>query len=213
MSSRCGFKKVEEKEIELFLNPSRIILSGLSGSGKTTFAQNLVEKYQNSFHRIISIGSDLGKNIKNLERIDDFDVFNDIETDNEKILIFLDDCIFNKKLLNKAADIFTRGRHLGVSIILISQTIFLNDCNFRICMMNATHIGLFKNRSIKSVALFARSFLLDKQINNFLYLYRRLVLKKPYGYCFLDFDKDFEENPLAIRSNIVEVGFERCYLI
>ena len=79
MSSRCGFKKVEEKEIELFLNPSRIILSGLSGSGKTTFAQNLVEKYQNSCHRIISIGSDLGKNIKNLERIDDFDVFNDIE--------------------------------------------------------------------------------------------------------------------------------------
>ena len=78
MSTRSAFKKVEEKEEELFLNPSWIILSGLSGSGKTTFVENLVEKYQNSFHRIISIGSDFGKNIKNLKRIDDLDVFNDI---------------------------------------------------------------------------------------------------------------------------------------
>ena len=61
MLTRTGFKKVEEKEVEWFLNPSRIILSGLSRSGKTTFAENLVEKYQNSFHKIISIGSDLEK--------------------------------------------------------------------------------------------------------------------------------------------------------
>ena len=126
----------------------------------------------------------------------------------------LDDQLYSKKGLVFASDVFIRGRHTNTSIILISQSIFFNEPNYRICMQNSTHCVLFKSRSIKPVKLFGRSFLEDKKIENFVKLYRKNVIKKKYGYLLVDFDKDIEENPLAIRSDIAgEDKYQKCYLL
>ena len=112
-----------------------------------------------------------------------------------------------------AADIFIRGRHLNTSIILISQCIYYNDQNYRICMLNSSHCLLFKSRSIKTVKLFARSFLDDKKIENFVKLYRKNVIKKRFGYLLVDYDKDIEEDSLSIRTDIIDKGYEKCFLL
>ena len=154
------FQTIEEKDIDLFFKPARLIVSGTSGSGKSSFCEALIKKYHASFSIIYIIGSNLGADIENVKR---HESFNDLYiSSNEKKLIMLDDQLFCKRSMILAADIFIRSRHLNTSIILISQSVYYNYHNYRICMLNASHILLFKSRSVKTIKLFARSFLDEK---------------------------------------------------
>ena len=198
---------VDSAQLDLFHKPSRIILAGHSGSGKTVFLTNCISHYLDVFKSIIVWGGRLENfehdKIKYIEN-DDFDPYVDIEYDaasTKQTLLVFDDMIFNDKVLKIAAKTFVYGRHRNFSAIFTTQNLLLSSKLFRIISLNATHFGLFKMRDQKQLKYFARTFLNDSEIHKFIELYKKQVLKLSYGYLFIDFKNDCD-SPLFIRTNL-----------
>ena len=205
------YRSILENEINIFEKPSRIIISGSSGTGKSYFISKLIRKYQSCFDSVIVIGA-------NLENIDDLNVkrddnYNPLTDDTSgRTLVIYDDIIYKKEKLATCAETFTRGRHLGISVILITQNLFLNDKNYRIISLNCTHVVIFRNRDVRQIFCFARSFLQNDLVQIFVNLYKRLVMNTPHGYMVIDFNKN-TDNPLFIRSSVVDEDYEKAYKI
>lgn len=178
---------------------------------KVFFISKLIRKYRRNFDSVIVVGASL-ENIEDLEvtRNDNYNPLTDGV--NGKTLVVYDDIIYKKEKLATCAETFTRGRHLGLNVILITQNLFLNDKNYRIISLNCTHVAIFRNRDIKQIFCFARSFLENDLVNIFVNLYKRLVMNTNHGYIFIDFNKNID-NALFIRSSVVNEGYEKAYKI
>ena len=125
----------------LFENSERICVFGSSGSGKSTFVVNLVKKYHESFNKIILCGQ--GNELLKLKQTahkthlyrpqssadEIFDPFTEIDIHQIKknkgqILLIYDDMqesVFKSPIISR---IFSRGRHMGFSVILLLQSFF-----------------------------------------------------------------------------------------
>ena len=205
------YRSIYENEIDIFNSPARIIVSGTSGAGKSFFISKLIRKYRNKFDNVIVVGAEF-ENIEDLHvtRNDNYNPLTDGV--DGKTLIVYDDIIYNKEKLTTCAEVFIRGRHLGLNTILITQNLFLSDKNYRIISLNCTHVAIFRNRDIKQVCYFARSFLQNSLINIFVNLYKKVVMNTKHGYLLIDFNKNVD-NPLFIRSSVVDDGYEKAYKI
>ena len=206
------YTKVSEADVDLFVQPARILASGYSSSGKTTLLVSIIKKYRHKFNRVILLGGDLDVDEElKIEKIDDFNPFEE-HLIGANLLIF-DDCIYNKKLLTLAGEIFVRGRHLQLSVAFVSQNLFLADKNFRQISLNCTHIIILRHRDEKQIICFARSFLSDGKVKQFLNLYKKVVVKHRYQYLLVDFTADIE-SPLAIRTSITgTTPYEKVFLL
>ena len=207
------FHSVDGADLNIFVKPARIIIAGASGSGKSFFVSNLLQKYSFKFSRITVIGSNL-ENCENLNitRNDNYNPLTDDELTSNSLIIY-DDIIYNKSVMAQAAEVFLRGRHKGISAILITQNAFLNNDNYRIVSLNTTHMVLFRCRDLRQIQLTGKTFLPDSQIKSFLDLYRRIVVNSKYNYILCDFSK-FSDSPLMLRTNIVgDNGYERAFLL
>ena len=141
---------------------------------------------------------------------DHYKALNDSGTSEPSLVIF-DDVIFNPRVMKIAAESFTRGRHMNVSLIFCTQNLFLADKTYRTITLNLTAAFLLRIRDSRQVSLYGNTFLPKEKINCFLELYKQVVFKeRKYGYLMIDFTK-FSENPLALRSYIFEdEGYERA---
>ena len=205
------YTRVQEIDVDIFNLPARLLVSGCSGSGKSFFISRLLRKYKTYFNQIIVIGSDL-ENCEDLQIKRD-DTFNPLIDDFEgSILVIYDDIILNKKLISDAADIFCRGRHMKISIIVLSQNLFFNCKFFRVISLNATHIVLFRMRDLKQISCFGKTFLTKNEVDKFLILYKKIVLKQKYSYLLVDFTKN-SEDVLALRSLVANENYEVVYIL
>ena len=205
------YTSVNESDVDIFKQPARILIAGISGCGKSFFVSRLIGKYRKYFNQIIVIGSDL-ENCEGLDVKRD-DIFSPLVDDFKgSILVIYDDIILNKKLLSDAADIFCRGRHMKISVIVLSQNLFFSCKYFRLISLNSSHIILFRNRNLKQISCFAQSFLMKNDIEFFLILYRKVVLKQQYSYILIDFTKTIEDI-LAIRSLVANENYEVVYTL
>ena len=109
------------------------------------------------------------------------------------------------------SSVFTKGRHENISIILISQSLYPNCPNFRLCGLNATHYIIFRTRDMMQIRRFASTFVQSDKKNEFMTLYRKEVLGRKFGYLVLDFMQEFS-SPLCIRTDIIESP-ERAFLL
>ena len=109
-----------------------------------------------------------------------------------------------------ASESFVRARHLGVSLIFLSQNLYLQDRNYRVIGLNVTHVFLLKQRDLKQIILYAKSFLEDNLVQKFVDVYKKIVLKIKYNYILIDFTKDYD-SPLLIRSNLTGETYEKAY--
>ena len=197
------FTSVTDNQIDLFIEPARLLLAGNSGSGKSWFISRLINKYKDKFKTIVIVGSDL-ENIDS-DIVTRRDSFNPLIDDFiAPLLIVYDDILYNKKLVENASETFIRGRHLNISSIFLSQNLYYNDKNYRVISMNCTHVILFRIRCLKQISLFASGMLSDSLIDSFKRLYKRHVLKNKYSYLLIDFNKDIDNDILAIRTNVVD---------
>jgi len=198
---------VPGSDLDIFNEPARLIVSGYSGSGKSHFVVKLLKKYSHKFKKIIVVGSDLeNTDGLNIERKDTFNPFLEDDLDSPLLIVY-DDVLFNKKIIESAAEVYIRGRHLNISAIFLTQNLFFSNSHFRVISLNASHYILFKSRDLKQISHFSRSFLLESQVESFIKLYRKYVMKEKYRYILIDFTKDIE-SPLAIRKNIVGESYE-----
>ena len=208
---------VNEDDLNIFHKPLRMTIIALSGSGKSYFAVELLKKYKLKLDDIVVIGSNLeGISGLNVRRDDDFNPLEDFTPGRQSLVIF-DDILYNKRLLKLAAETFIRSRPLGIHTIFISQALYPNDNAFRQIVANANYSVLLSIRNIKSVSLYAKSFLPEEKVAPFIKLYTETVLKpNNFSHLCIDFTK-FIDSPLAIRSNIAlknnEKDFEKCYKI
>ena len=105
---------ISEEELDIFNKPARLLISGFSGSGKSSFVCALIKKYRDRFQRVIVLGSDLENSTElDVEFDSEFNPFQEFLKGNT--LLIFDDVIYNKKLLTLAGEIFIRGRHLNVT--------------------------------------------------------------------------------------------------
>ena len=203
------YPRVTGEEIDIFAKPARIIVSGASASGKSFFVSRLIRKYRSKFDRIIVIGASL-ENIEDLGVTRD-DSFNPLVEDlSGNTLVVFDDVICSKDKLKIAAETYTRGRHLGLSSILLTQNLYYPDPNYRLISLNSTHIIVFRNRDIKQISCFARTFLENEDVKMFVNLYKKNVMNVKHGYIMVDFLKNTND-PLNIRTSVVNEGFEKAF--
>ena len=206
------YNVVSANDLNIFESPARIALVGNSGSGKTSLFVRLCEKYSSLFNSIIIIGGDL-TSIPGIPHVKRDDEFNPLTEDLEgKTLILFDDSIYDKKILRIAAESFTKIRHKNCSVILCSQNLFFNSNEYRTILHNLTHLFLLRIRCLKQLSLFAKSFLSKDQIESFIEIYKKTVLKEKYNYIVVDYTKDFD-SILMIRSNIFGESYEKAFAL
>ena len=185
--------------LDIFHRNARILITGYSDSGKSVLTKSLIEKYSSKFDRIITVGATYTGSDK-IKRDDDFDpLLNKI---NGSTLVVYDDILLERKLVQTAASAYIKARHTNTSCIFISQSLF-HSCKFyRTIVLNCTHVFLLRLRDLRQLEVFGRTFLNRIQIETFIKVYKKFVIKKQYGHILIDFTKDFE-NKLAIRTNTV----------
>lgn len=207
---------VNESDIDIFYKPSRIVISGVSGAGKSSLCVNLIHKYHKKFKKIVVLGSSLENvsQIPNITRDDNFDpLSNPDELTGDNILLVFDDVMFDPELIKRASVYFIRGRPQNISSVFICHNLFMANTYFRTISLNASHIFILRMRDARQIQFFSKSFLCDSQIDPFLKLYRREVLLKKYGYMLIDFNAGFE-SPIQIRNSLFsEKTYERAFVL
>ena len=199
---------------EIFCGSSRLLIIGGSHSGKTYFVQKLVLRHHDKFKKIVICGtpnlllqySQTKDKTKIYDTIQNpFKEQDDDDDDKRGSLYVIDDLMseaYNSQIVN---DIFSKGRHHNISIILILQSYFPTGSAKSLIPQiknNATIQIFFRLRNQSELVLAAKKLEFDKKSQEFfLDLIKREVCEKRYGYIatFLD-----ELNPEGrYRNNLV----------
>jgi GTPase SAR1 family protein len=103
-------------------------------------------------------------------------------------LIVFDDLINSKSLKNIAQLFVVDGRHLNMSLIFLSQRLFVNDEYFRQISGNCDYFCVFKNpRKVNEVRELAKQ--LTPGTLELLNIYA-LATKEPYSYLFINLTQE-----------------------
>ena len=103
-------------------------------------------------------------------------------------LIVFDDLINSKSLKNIAQLFVVDGRHLSMSLIFLSQRLFVNDEYFRQISGNCDYFCVFKNpRKVNEVRELAKQ--LTPGTLELLNIYA-LATKEPYSYLFINLTQE-----------------------
>ena len=95
--------------------------------------------------------------------------------------------------------LFTRGRHLGLSVIYLAQNLFHKGKYSRDLSLNMDYIVLFKKCEIRVKLAILQIF---SRNSKFLVWAFQDATQKPYGHLFLDFKPNGLES-LMVRGNIL----------
>ena len=181
--------------------PFKVVLCGISGSGKTKFVQNLIDKisivsteipdkiifvYKEEQDIYKSINSSFSNNEFIQDLNDDFMEKNLFESkDDKKLMVVLDDQYYSKNLAIVGELYLVTARHRSISVIFLTQSIF-NNPNLKNISRNSTHIILFKNiRLQEPYILFSQFFPGKNRSIPLRNLYDKLM-REDYGYLLID---------------------------
>ena len=135
----------------------KLFLSGPSRCGKTFFVADLLQNLSTvtkdppSFiiyvYKVWQWKFDEMKHLVHVFMQDDENVVEKIKeyATGQSILVVFDDMI-NSKFLNTLAPLFTvDGRHMNMSLVFLTQRMFVNDEYFRQISQNSDYFIIFKN--------------------------------------------------------------------
>lgn len=208
---------------EIFNHSERLFVVGSSASGKTELVQNLVRKYVHRFYRIVICGNpnDLlnfpeTKSITELYQGNEpenaiFNPFLDLDQyecqkhGDKMCLIIIDDLMDIAFKSTLVSQLFSKGRHINVSTILIMQSYFATGSGVNLLpqIKNNCTLQIFtKNRSLREMGMVASRLEHDKKSKSFfLDLYKKTVLQKRYGY--LTVFLDCSDEKIKYANNLV----------
>jgi hypothetical protein len=189
------------------IHPSRMIITGSSGGGKTNFLVNLIlkclyydriymyskhlhqDKYEYLHNKIIMAWED---DLSSLVSNDDLDK-------KYANLIILDDFpILSKANKNKIAKLYCSCRHKNTSIITISQMYFQLDRNLR---LNLSYAFIGNNSNKKELSLLTSEMAPELSSDQFKKLYKMIHSEK---YQMLMIDNETKDDRLKYRKNLDE---------
>ena len=120
----------------------------------------------------------------------------------KKHLIILDDLMDESKDNSQVSKLFTKGsHHRNISVIFISQNLFIQGKYTRTISLNSHYMIIFKNpRDKTQFSHIARQMFPGN--SKFLNESFMDATSVPHGYLFLDFKQDTPEK-LRVRTNIL----------
>ena len=121
------------------------------------------------------------------------------------MLVIYDDNFLSAANDETVANVFIKGRHLGISAILITQNLFMQGKYARSISLNCTHFLLLKQRDLGQIEILGRQLFGREKAKVFLKAYRRAIEGKPYGYILADVSITTPEE-LSLRSNVADEG-------
>lgn len=208
-----------EDSINLFKQPARFLVAGYSNSGKSELINKIIIKYHEVFKRIIICGvkehaleaNDVIEPKLKLS-LDIIDPLQDEDTYDKRGTLFVLDDVYAEAVKNKlVVDAFTRGRHSGLSVILITQNLYMSGKHARDISLNCSHFLLLRQRDLSQIELLGRQIFGPTRARAFADIYKAAVYSRSYGYLLVDLSINTPE-ALQFRSNIVDEGpYERVF--
>jgi hypothetical protein len=189
-------------------------------SGKTHFVRSLLLEQERLIHtpfkKVLWIykswQDDLFKELNSqtnfeIEFIDDIPNTM-VEKATVNTLIVIDDLMRTATSSPLVESLFTRGRHLGLSVVFLSQNLFNKGKYSRDLALNMDYIVLFKNvRDVTQITHIARQMYPNN--TNFLMKAYEDATRRTYGHLFLDLKPNGEQS-LRVRGNILD-EFQHIY--
>ena len=201
-----------------FKTPFSLILSGASGSGKTTWLEHFLSifdkitdgkgKYEKLLWFSGSNQPDLFKRIKSnfkgtsrvFDSIDN-EIYSKIEKEGRNSIIVVDDLMHEMSSNADIGKLFTKGRsHLNCNVILVWQNVFPKGPEMRNLSINAQHIVIFKNPRDKSQIRFFAQQVAPGKVTSFLDIFNDCT-KRSYGYLHCDFSQNTPEE-IRYKTNL-----------
>jgi len=202
-----------------FKTPFNLIVSGVSGSGKTTWVKNLLKIKEQIFDKepaevllFYRAMQDIYLEMENeglitkminvstmFPSLDDFyETAHEVKDVGGSLLNF-DDVMtdINPDFENLFCNL---SHHENASIIFLTQNLFYKNKSFRTMSLNAHYMVLMKNdRDKQQISILAKQF--NPNNSNFIVQSYEEATKSPYDYLLLDFRPDTAQN-LRVRSKI-----------
>lgn len=197
-------------EKDLYLqHPFAMIVAGPRRSGKSYFVKNIIQnRYIHPMVEQIvwyfaSPQPDLMSELEGVgvEFIKRLPVSNMEEkySNSKKTLIIIDDLMQEACEREDVQSLFTRGRHLNVSLIFISQNVFHRGKYSRTMSLNADYMALFKNpRDSSIIATLGAQMLNTKFLK---WAFNDAVAAKPFSHLLINLRADTPDS-LRFRSDI-----------
>lgn len=223
-----GIKKTSTENRTIFelscfnLNhPFTCIIAGPTGCGKTIFvskllqhANTMIEPAPQRIMYFYSIWQDAFDKILQLNPLVEFrtDKISIDEIDSNKTnLVILDDLMNESKDDVSVSNLFTKGsHHKNLSVIFLSQNLFIQGKETRSISLNSHYMVIFKNPRDRSQFSF-----LARQMypNNSKFLEEAYAdaTSKPHGYLFIDL-KQSTHDSFRIRANIFPLESMSVYV-
>lgn len=207
-----GLTCFTEDDLNIFREPARLIIAGNTNSGKTYLSTQLILKYASIFHKIIICGVSqhplqhhpLVKNKLFVEKniIDPLEHKNPF-SDNEHVLLVLDDTYNSAVQSPIVLDTFIKGRHENLSCMLITQNLFFTGKYARDISLNTSHFILLRCRDVSQIETLARQIFGKCKSKQVVDIYNRAVREREYGYLLIDLSA---RTPISLqmRTNIVD---------
>ena len=201
-----------------FKAPFSLILSGVSGSGKTTWVENLLRNYKNliengrEYSNLMWISGtnqpDLFQRIKksfdgNCRFITELpeNLYEEIARSDKRLTIIVDDLMHEIANFKDLGKLFTKGRsHLNINIIVMMQNPFPRGSEMRNLTLNTQYQVLFKNPRDRSQIRFLAQQIMPASPKTFLNIYNDAT-SRVFGYLLCDFTQSVDEN-MRFRTNI-----------
>ena len=201
-----------------FISPFSMLISGVSGSGKTSWTLKLLKNYghivkdSGKYNKLLWISGtnqpELFKAIKaNFNGSCEFltelpeDLYKSLEDRKESLTVVIDDLMHEVKNDNALARVFTKGRsHLGLNVLVLMQSFFPQGTAMRDVAINANYQVFFKSprdkRSVRDVAL----QLMPASFKTFMSIFEDATTRL-FGYLVCDFTQEMNDD-LRYRTNV-----------
>ena len=214
--------KAYEVENIKFSKPFRIIIGGGSGCGKTIFVKDLIDdkEFYSSFKRIVYNYPDyldetyveFNNSIEFIPGMMNQEFTSSLEPNS---LIIIDDLAREVSKSVDLLNLFTvEARKRNISILLITQSLYIDTDIFRQIKLNCTGFVLFKFRAgIEKNMRILRDMGMSHLMSNKLF---QKIYKPRYKYIYVDLHPDSQSEFCSIRSNILseypEVYYKMKYI-
>jgi len=189
-----------------FQHSFSMILAGPSRAGKSVWIKRLIENVnvmiQPTPERIIYCYSEWQALFNSYTDVEFHRGIINIDQLNKSVrnLVIVDDLI--SELNQNLENIFTKhSHHRNLSIIFITQNLFLNNQHLRTMSRNSSYLVLFKNpRDVNQINYLARQMFPAKH-GNFVSEAFTDATSIPYGYMLLDYRQETNDI-LRVRTGV-----------
>ena len=217
--SNCVIENINQDLLKL-ITPFSLVLAGPSGSGKSKFLFDLLDNLDSctepKIEKVIfiyGVYQEVYKNYPNIHFTDNLEYMKARPCENT--LLILDDCMSQVKDSTVLEQLFTRGRHENISVILVLQSMFYKGSVLKTVRDNATYMAI-TNHIQDQTRLYTFSSQLELKNSTYFIDSYMDAMKTRFNYLFIDLHpkSQLRDAPYFIkyRSGVAKAEGQTLYM-